>query len=741
MDSKHSASSSGPNPEIKVTKKIIINKSNLINDNVNNNSLNKTKIIIKKKLNTNVIEQLNTNVIEQSNTNVIEQSNTNESNPNPNNEIKKVDNEIKISNEKNIKTDDKKAKKTCKINDKYNYVFNKKQYDEDNNTELKVETNNDNIITKVIKKNYTVEYKIYQNNKYIKCIYENNYDNNSLYNRKYLPSDVDVHKHCIEKPVVRNRITQCENVLVNYSCGDEIYKWCGIHNPKEFDNYCKTSFCLHKGCKKKSSYYFEYITDNNEIKKSTIYCAEHAIPETELNGTMCQTCTELQKKGEVSHKHRATFKTCTDDLTDEELKITEIKFACAIHKTNDMFDFKNSKCIEITNGVQCTKLPSFGLIGTKLRTHCLLHKKSNEEQTTKTICKYTNCNTIASYGFEDRIRLYCAVHADSNHIDLAHYMCDYEGGCNIRPSFNLIGLKPRRCVKHKLENFVNVTVKLCTFNNCNSYALYGYEYLKPLFCYVHKNIDHINVLDKICEFKSCQKYAHYNYIGYTEKFCSIHKLPTMIVNPIKFCRFCDTSSVAKRYNATKICGLDECNKVIYSCDIHSKEYPNCTDIHKTCIQCYVNKIDIENTICKSCEKFNITNKTEETIRIEHRIGNFLEEKGITFYSHDSTIPDACNKYRPDFIIFANTGYIVLEIDEKQHKQYPKLCEEYRLQEITVALNAPCHFIRFNPDTYKTINNSKPLPLVDRLYILYNKIKEFKFNHSETSVEVLFFDEL
>ena len=64
--------------------------------------------------------------------------------------------------------------------------------------------------------------------------------------------------------------------------------------------------------------------------------------------------------------------------------------------------------------------------------------------------------------------------------------------------------------------------------------------------------------------------------------------------------------------------------------------------------------------------------------------------------HSYAVTVAC-KLRS--LIDCNTHFIVVEIDEGQHKQYTKECEFSRMSNIYLANGLPTLFIRFNPDDF------------------------------------------
>jgi predicted nuclease of restriction endonuclease-like RecB superfamily len=111
-----------------------------------------------------------------------------------------------------------------------------------------------------------------------------------------------------------------------------------------------------------------------------------------------------------------------------------------------------------------------------------------------------------------------------------------------------------------------------------------------------------------------------------------------------------------------------------------------------CIECY------NNTCINEDDKINYKPK-------ELSIKRFLNEniKDHTF-KNDKIIKFGNLIFRPDFYLEIDNKLIIIEIDEKQHKNYlndtnrynsiKKMCEEY---------NKNLTFIRFNPDSYKNGN--------------------------------------
>lgn len=54
------------------------------------------------------------------------------------------------------------------------------------------------------------------------------------------------------------------------------------------------------------------------------------------------------------------------------------------------------------------------------------------------------------------------------------------------------------------------------------------------------------------------------------------------------------------------------------------------------------------------------------------------------------------RFRPDILMQCAHGFVVVEVDERQHAAYKRHDEEARMRDIAVALRRPVTFLRFNP---------------------------------------------
>ena len=76
------------------------------------------------------------------------------------------------------------------------------------------------------------------------------------------------------------------------------------------------------------------------------------------------------------------------------------------------------------------------------------------------------------------------------------------------------------------------------------------------------------------------------------------------------------------------------------------------------------------------------------------------------YSHlqwiaDKIINGGCSKRRPDLLLDLGYQILIIEIDENQHIDYDRSCENKRIMELSQDMgHRPIIFIRFNPDEYE-----------------------------------------
>jgi hypothetical protein len=94
------------------------------------------------------------------------------------------------------------------------------------------------------------------------------------------------------------------------------------------------------------------------------------------------------------------------------------------------------------------------------------------------------------------------------------------------------------------------------------------------------------------------------------------------------------------------------------------------------------------------------------------------------------------RYFPDIRFELKDYDLIVEVDENKHRNYS--CEEKRMHEITSALNKPCVFIRYNPDSKQSDKNFLLNKVKFYLEKEYDEIENLFDEHSGYYVEYLFY---
>ncbi len=161
------------------------------------------------------------------------------------------------------------------------------------------------------------------------------------------------------------------------------------------------------------------------------------------------------------------------------------------------------------------------------------------------------------------------------------------------------------------------------------------------------------------------------------------------------------------------------------CETH--KLPDDTNVvEKRCIKCYLEYYLNVNDLCNNCNDWFVkkVHKSKET-----HIKDVLDANNIKYTSSDKPVDiSSCSKRRPDFLIDKGTFFIVLEVDENQHKSRACECEQIRMIQIHQDIGMNTVFIRYNPDNYInnlnekiTYDNGREKDLLDLLKGLHNRI--------------------
>jgi hypothetical protein len=353
------------------------------------------------------------------------------------------------------------------------------------------------------------------------------------------------------------------------------------------------------------------------------------------------------------------------------------------------------------------------------------------------ICEYNNCLTESSYNYKDLPRKYCYKHKLENMINVKDKLCIYEN-CIKAAYFNYKNETEKLyCNIHKLDNMVNVKSNICIFNCCNKQPTFNYKNsLKAVYCFEHKEELMVDIKHKTCIFSNCNNRAYYNYINKKPIYCYEHKLENMLNLDSKKCLHedCYTSPCFNYKNKKRgiYCSEHKLNEMVDVNNVKSKcKFNGCNknasfnyENKKTVAYCYKHKLkDMINITLIKCKTplCDITgNKKYEGYCMRCYMYTYPDKKLLKNYktkeqtvldyiknefpnltiSSDKINVDGCSKKRPDILIDLGYQIIIIEIDEKQHKNYETICENKRLMEISQDNNhRPIIFIRFNPDSY------------------------------------------
>lgn len=370
---------------------------------------------------------------------------------------------------------------------------------------------------------------------------------------------------------------------------------------------------------------------------------------------------------------------------------------------------KKSTCANF----ECIKHPSFGIAGTKTPIFCSIHKPTEYVDVVSAKCIDENCSKLASYGIPHTTkRLYCAAHKSIEHIDLRNTLCS-DDGCRKCAIYGIPNTtKAITCAEHRYDGLVDIKSAKCIHPECTTRPCYGVKGTKKaLYCFAHKNVDHVDVKNTQCTVAKCFTRPSFGFAGYSAEYCAEHRLEGMVANPKKRKRTEDT-----------ICAF--CSTPVH----YTEEY------------------------CSGCKEYQANgNVTKKRKTKELAVKTLLENAfGSDFAKHDQRVEDGCSRRRPDFLITGacTWGNVIVEVDEFQHMRntYPCECEVTRMKQIYHDCGVQnVLFIRYNPDTYKTLDVAAERPMARKkredflVRFIRKHIEGPKLFESPLGVVYLFYD--
>lgn len=468
----------------------------------------------------------------------------------------------------------------------------------------------------------------------------------------------------------------------------------------------------------------------------------------------CKTNASFNYKGEKpivcsAHKElnmiNVTAKYCLECETYAGFNYKGIKkpLYCNTHKKDGMVPVTTSRICQFVSdeGEKCESKAYYNFYGEKKPLMCPLHKEDKMINVEGCFCEVKDCGTHATFNYKGETRpRFCGSHKTDGMCDVVSKRCETIG-CGERAIYNykntrgvkycfdhkkldMVSKSSKRCEEcksqalfnfpneksgrfcefHKKDGMVNIRSTKCQGflpdgKPCQTQPSFNFKGEKAKFCIDHKEKTMINVLTKRCTHEDCGVYANFGYPHEVPTRCSNHVLENMIMKPRKKCIYHDLTT-NKKCRELAIYGYK--NHIM--CEQHKEE--NMLDfLQKRCSHCGF--IDIVSQItnqCSNCDEFfrrKVRNVKESEIK------DFLDRKGFTYISHDKSIQWSDLKYRPDFL-FENKKkefYVIVEVDEEQHRHNPENCECVRMVNISQELAKPTIFIRYNPDVFKAMDKN------------------------------------
>jgi hypothetical protein len=313
-----------------------------------------------------------------------------------------------------------------------------------------------------------------------------------------------------------------------------------------------------------------------------------------------------------------------------------------------------------------------------------------------------------------------------------HKWCAHEG-CEKQPAYNVSGEKQGLfCSEHKTDGMVNVISKQCAHEGCAKIPAYNVSGEKQgLFCSEHKTDGMVNVISKQCAHpEGCDTLANFGIPGHSADRCKQHIESGMIFKP-------KTKCSNPKCKEQAIYGIGKPER----CEAHKEPF-HMNLVERRCVSCGLLYILNKKSYCYLCDpdEFN-----RSRLAKQNQIKNMLDAYGFKYESCDRMVDQGeCFKYRPDFLFDCGTHFVVLEVDENQHKDKTYACESVRMFNIFQSLGGMAtRFIRYNPDGYKVEKQKKRDPNFtkrsDMLRIALRCATDKVPTCPEVTVKYMFFD--
>lgn len=405
----------------------------------------------------------------------------------------------------------------------------------------------------------------------------------------------------------------------------------------------------------------------------------------------------------------------------------------------------------------CNKYSSYGYDVDNKYLRCALHKEDgmidikSKNRTTKCIC-----GKNPFYGYKGQKPKFCAVCKDPNDPNLINV---YEKTCNICSKigyYTHLGTNLFYCIDHKEITMINYKKKnlqqketyICvcgtkfnekkykineTDGNYSCYLCHIKNIPKKGYCHCGKRATF-----GITEATRCKEHIEVNMkdLKNVNKKCKCGSNIIMLYGIVgnkkaSHCRKCKTPDMVDLNNYSSRCKCKVNLIALYgyvgdkkpSCctfckkdDMRNIRDPMCKNIEGLCQQAGNKKYKGYCTFCYShlfpndVLTKNISKKSKE-LKIRDFINEYYDD-----FIHDKPIiiGDGCdcnNRRRIDFRKIIGNTMLAIEVDEFQHKRYDPKDEEARYNDMMMVFSGKWFYIRYNPDTYRDVNNNIQNPNV------------------------------
>lgn len=326
------------------------------------------------------------------------------------------------------------------------------------------------------------------------------------------------------------------------------------------------------------------------------------------------------------------------------------------------------------------------------------------------------------------------MHAEPGTTNVISKRCDDPSSCDRLPSFAFEGKQAHRCKEHADVGMTDVRIKRCDHpSGCTTAASFGTKGRDPERCKAHADLHMMHVGSKPCEDPSnCTTRSSYGIPGQPPNRCAAHKTAGMLPRPRARC-------TERKCKQLALYGLNFQER----CEDHKRD-DDLNLVHRDCAGCKLPNILDTDGFCGTCHPDFI-----KRVRLakQREVKAFLDAHGIKYISYDKQLDGGvCGRERPDFVIDCGTHWIILEVDENQHRHgsYLPDCEMVRMKNITSSCGLPVFWIRFNPDSYKPAAGNKPATALQRRELLLQHIRFYADKPAQDAseycrVEYLFYD--